>query len=192
MKVQKNKHKDQFAELFRGPKTIALVSFFLTHPTGRFLQRDIISSTRLAKATASKELSRLEEIGLITVESIGKAKLHRLNREAPYVKHLKRFYNLVSPVVQEFLEPLRPRLVKAILFGSFARGEDREDSDVDILLVGDVPETAAQASARAVLSRHKKTISFIIRAQESYIAMPTKEQVLWNKILAGGETVHGS
>ena len=192
MNIKKLNHKGYFTELFRGPKTIVIVSFFLSHPTGTFLQREIIKRCRLAKATASKELSRLEGLDLFTVERVGQAKLYRLNRSSLFVKQLKRFFNLVSPLLQEFLSPLRSRLVKAVVFGSYGRGEDREDSDVDILLVGDVSREDAVSSARSISATYGKTVSFIIRTPEEYLSMPKKEQVLWNKIQVGGEIVHGA
>lgn len=43
-----------------------------------------------------------------------------------------------DPVLQEFLEkitPLRKHITRVILFGSRARGDDRTDSDYDLLIV---------------------------------------------------------
>ena len=45
----------------------------------------------------------------------------------------------IQPIIQEFTEQAKAhygdRLSKIILFGSYARGEAHEDSDVDLLLL---------------------------------------------------------
>ncbi|MCU0469451.1 MAG: nucleotidyltransferase domain-containing protein [Arcicella sp.] len=45
----------------------------------------------------------------------------------------------IQPIIQEFTEQAKAhygdRLAKIILFGSYARGEAHEDSDVDIMLL---------------------------------------------------------
>jgi predicted nucleotidyltransferase len=52
--------------------------------------------------------------------------------------------------LREALEPVADRVLVAFVFGSAARGELRADSDIDLLLVGDVPfEAVASALAGA-------------------------------------------
>src|SRR6266851_9205524 len=62
----------------------------------------------------------------------------------------------VVDVVREALAPLSGRIRAAFVFGSAARGELRSDSDVDVLVVGDVPFPAvadALAGAQTRLGR---------------------------------------
>ena len=43
-------------------------------------------------------------------------------------------------IAQEFAETINSdKIVKIILFGSVARGDDSEDSDIDILIISDYP-----------------------------------------------------
>lgn len=50
----------------------------------------------------------------------------------------------VKPVVDEYLQKLEgifgTHLREVLLFGSYARGETREDSDVDIMVISDLPK----------------------------------------------------
>ena len=50
----------------------------------------------------------------------------------------KRFQEPVREFVKVALEKYGDKIESIILFGSVARGEAKEDSDVDILVVGDV------------------------------------------------------
>ena len=50
----------------------------------------------------------------------------------------------IRPALQDFVEKLLPiygaALRSVILFGSYARGEEREDSDIDLLLLVDMTD----------------------------------------------------
>lgn len=62
----------------------------------------------------------------------------------------------VSDVLREALNALEDRITTAFIYGSFAKGMERADSDVDVLVVGDVPFSEvvdALASAQESLGR---------------------------------------
>jgi len=50
----------------------------------------------------------------------------------------KKYREAVEEFVRRVLERYRDKIDSIILFGSVARGESKEDSDIDILVVGDV------------------------------------------------------
>ena len=50
----------------------------------------------------------------------------------------KKYRGAVEEFVRRVLERYRDKIDSIILFGSVARGEAKEDSDIDILVVGDV------------------------------------------------------
>ncbi|MCW3132499.1 MAG: nucleotidyltransferase domain-containing protein [Candidatus Methanospirare jalkutatii] len=50
----------------------------------------------------------------------------------------KRYREAVEEFVRRVLERYKDKIDSIILFGSVARGEAKEDSDIDILVVGDV------------------------------------------------------
>ncbi|MCW7074784.1 MAG: nucleotidyltransferase domain-containing protein, partial [Candidatus Methanospirare jalkutatii] len=50
----------------------------------------------------------------------------------------KEYREAVEEFVRRVLERYKEKIESIILFGSVARGEAKEDSDIDILVVGDV------------------------------------------------------
>jgi len=48
----------------------------------------------------------------------------------------RRYQYAVAEFLTRVLEKYRDRIERVILFGSVARGEAKEDSDIDILVVG--------------------------------------------------------
>jgi predicted nucleotidyltransferase len=110
-----------------------ILKFFLNNPTREFYEKEIQQKTRAARASVSKWLHALENLGFISVTKRGRLKLHRLNRENPLVKQLK-VLNTMSWLVPK-LEAFRDK-GELYLYGSTSRGEDVEGSDMDILVIG--------------------------------------------------------
>ena len=54
------------------------------------------------------------------------------------MQNQKKYREAVEEFVRRVLERYRDKIDSIILFGSVARGEAKEDSDIDILVVGDV------------------------------------------------------
>lgn len=110
-----------------------VLKFFLSSPTGEFYEREIQQKVAVARASVRKWLYALEQLGIISTARRGRLKLHRLNRENPLVKQLK-----VLSTISELLPKIEQHRGEGeiYLYGSAARGEGLEDSDLDILVIG--------------------------------------------------------
>lgn len=85
-----------------------------------------------------RALNRLSSIGLVTNRTVGTATIYKLNREHAYWDAV--FEILVAPTkiekrIDEIVRSLESDQITAALFGSFARGEADDESDVDLLIV---------------------------------------------------------
>lgn len=84
--------------------------------------------------------------------------------------------NGMNPVVQEFAAQLRQRLgdqVRQIfLFGSRARGDARDDSDYDMLVVVDRRSPDVRAIIleieRGLMDRHEVLVATVLRSEEEW------------------------
>ena len=116
-----------------------LAEFFCTYPTGEFSISELAEETGFSKPWISEKVDELEEKGFLTVEKRRNLKIARFNRENHEALNLKQVINLqqlyssgiVSKIEEEYSHP-----ETIILFGSFSRGEDTEESDIDIAVIG--------------------------------------------------------
>lgn len=122
----------------------SVLNFFLNNPNGEFYEREIQQRVAAARASVRKWLQALEQFGFISTTRRGRLKLHRLNRENPLVKQLK-----VLSTMSELLPKLEGCKGRGeiYLYGSAARGEGLEDSDLDILVVGREREVIGKVKA---------------------------------------------
>jgi hypothetical protein len=90
-------------------------------------------------------LDRLSRQGVVLARKAGAANLFRLNREhlaAPWIEGLARMRSQLLRQLTETVEQWEVLPVVAVLFGSVARGEATEQSDLDLLVVRPADQAA--------------------------------------------------
>jgi len=103
---------------------------------------------RASDAGVRRVLERLVEQGIVTADRSHRFPLYVLNRDhvaARYIESLARLRGEVVDRIRGELEQWTTPPLHASLFGSFARGEADEASDIDILLVR--PDGLAEGDA---------------------------------------------
>ena len=99
------------------------------------------------------------------------------------------FMNNRLEIAREFAESINSdKIVKIILFGSVARGDDTEDSDIDILIISDyrneIWEDIADIIGEIVLEK-QELISAHIMSTERFNT--TQDYSFLSNVLAEGE-----
>lgn len=120
--------------------TLRTVEIFFVNPTKKNYLMDISRNIGLAHTSVKKNLDKLVKLGLVieSVEKKGGRKfpIYQANIDNRLFKEYKMIYNLTtlleSGVIKFMEEKLMPKSI--IVFGSYQRGEDTENSDIDIFV----------------------------------------------------------
>lgn len=112
----------------------------------------IASMVKLSWPAVATALDELASMGLVHSNSAGRTWVHQLARDNVYVQQLVAPVFLAEQDIPELMEEyLRSSFVEhavsIVLFGSYARGEQDEASDVDVVLVGEDAEGKAALDA---------------------------------------------
>lgn len=103
-----------------------------------FTGHDLARRTGLPQRTTQNALNRLTPQGIVLVETAGRAKLYRLNRDhvaAPWIEGLAGLRQQLFDRIRDAIEEWTIPPVAAAVFGSVARGEAGPQSDLDLFLV---------------------------------------------------------
>ncbi|MFH1500430.1 MAG: nucleotidyltransferase domain-containing protein [archaeon] len=135
-------HK-KYLKLYEETAKNKIAEVLFKYPEKEFSLSDLAKEAGVAKANIGKILEEFQNAGLITIEKLSKIWRIRANQKdwlyirSKIVHNLNLIYRtgLVEFLVDYFKNP------KAIvLFGSFRKGEDLSNSDIDIAIESDESE----------------------------------------------------
>lgn len=109
-------------------------------PQRRFQSAELIRLAGSGTGSVHRLLTRLEAAGLVTTQRIGNQKHYQANADSPVFAELaglvRKTVGLVQPL-QDALAPLAGQIAAAFVYGSVAKGTDRADSDIDLMVIAD-------------------------------------------------------
>lgn len=126
--------------LLGSPTKIRLLRALLASGGRGWSGRELAGRSRVSSAQAARDLRELGEVGIIDRKVSGRSYVWRLNTQHVLADALEALFGsegrLRDELLRELAKELRSAPIEsARLFGSFARGEERPDSDVDLYLV---------------------------------------------------------
>ncbi|MFB6089321.1 MAG: nucleotidyltransferase domain-containing protein [Candidatus Aenigmatarchaeota archaeon] len=143
MKTNSSKNNTKI-DLWKSSTQLKLLEFFFRNPTEDFYAKQVSDRTGMSVGAANEHLKKLLGSGLLNRKKEGRMSFYTLDRDNPIVKHLKIAHNLSKSVCEELRKIGRELDLEIYLYGSVARGEDKEGSDWDILVIGDVGSAKLQ------------------------------------------------
>ena len=117
-----------------------VMELFCKYPEKEFSLSDIARLAGVAKTNLGEVLSGLEKIGFIQIEKLSKIWRIKANQKNWQFLRNKIIYNLnfvYQSGLVEFLYDLYNHPKSITLFGSFRKGEDISNSDIDIAVEND-------------------------------------------------------
>jgi predicted nucleotidyltransferase len=115
-----------------------ILALLYDRPERRAHLRAISRAVGVSVGTTARELQRLVEAGLVTRSSEGRQVYFQASAESPLfdaVRTIVRRTVGAPDVLRRHLDGL-PGVQRAVVFGSYARGDTTPASDVDLLIVG--------------------------------------------------------
>lgn len=128
---------DAFEALGLSPALGRIIRFYMARPDERPHQRALQRALGLGSASVQRELERLRRLGVITVEQDGirtRYAVAQNSQEWRALEELARTSGDPVPFVRDALVDVEG-ILAAFVFGSFAQGTQREDSDIDLLVL---------------------------------------------------------
>ncbi|MBB1582571.1 nucleotidyltransferase domain-containing protein [Serratia sp. OS31] len=113
----------------------------LSRPEKAFHVREIARQTATQAGTLHKELNKLAQGGILLREQQGNQICYRANLNCLIFPELAAIFRKTSGLVERLRQALSEFYVElelAFVFGSIASGKANADSDIDVLIVGNL------------------------------------------------------
>jgi predicted nucleotidyltransferase len=136
------------------PKTRqGILAATLVRPEKAWYASELAQRLGVPSSSLQRELQDLTEAGILKTHKQGRMVYYQANRESPVFPDLRglliKTAGLVD-VLAQALKPVAPKVTTAFVYGSIAAGSEASDSDVDLMVVGEVsPQDLALPLRRA-------------------------------------------
>jgi predicted nucleotidyltransferase len=142
-----------------------ILALLFTHPERSFYVREIVQASKSGVGAVQRELSRLAETGLITREEVGNQVHYQANPDCPIFEEIRSLMVKtagVAEVLRDALRPVGERINLAFVYGSQASGEAGPESDIDLMVVGEVDELALHRAVGEAEDRTGRTVNYTL------------------------------
>ncbi|MBI2129939.1 nucleotidyltransferase domain-containing protein [Candidatus Woesearchaeota archaeon] len=132
-------HK-KYLKLYKETAERKISEVLFRFPEKEFSLNDLAREASVAKANIGNILGSFQEAGLITIEKLTKIWRIKANQANLFYRRNKIVYNLAAAYnsgIVEFLVDYFKNPKALVLFGSFRKGEDLSNSDIDIAVESD-------------------------------------------------------
>ncbi|MBS3123867.1 nucleotidyltransferase domain-containing protein [Candidatus Woesearchaeota archaeon] len=170
----------QINELLGNAKLIKLLTFLVRNSSQEFSSGQIKAQTKLAKATLTKWLGFLQTKNFLYLKRIGLNKLYKVNRENCLVRQFKIMLSLLD--LQFLINLSQKHNFNVYLFGSAARGQDVENSDYDILIIGDIKREEIIPEIRKNSKKLKKELKLQLFNSKEWLALSAKDPAFYERV----------
>lgn len=126
--------------IFGSPARAKLLGWFFSNPGESGSARQLADLLQVEMAAISREVTGLEEVGILKATRQGNATLYHANPCCAFYQELKGLVLKTTGVAGQIRGVLTslPGVSHAFIYGPYARGEERAGSDVDLMIVGNI------------------------------------------------------
>jgi len=133
--------------------------------------RELERKTGIDVRQLSRELGALSDSGIVARHRFGNLVVYRFNPDCPVYEEIRAIVLKtvgLADVLRNALDPFRRKIDLAYIFGSFAKGEQRSDSDVDLMIVGSVTRRELSTTIRRAGETLKRDVNAMVYAPAEY------------------------
>jgi len=158
-------------KLFGSKTRVTLLSKLMLNSDKRFHIRELSKILEIPYGMLYREVKNLISLGILVEEKRGKVTLISVNKKLLYFAELKgmmmKTAGLGDLMRDAFsgLEGVR----YALIYGSFASGEETESSDIDLLIVGELSEEDLLKAVSQVEKDADREANYILWSEEEFL-----------------------
>jgi predicted nucleotidyltransferase len=149
-----------------------LLSLLILQPERRWTLSELSTALKAPVSSIHRELGRIEGAGLIVREAASKPHRFIAAEDSPLFEPLSQLLARTVSVEEDLRQALDiPGVLVAAIHGSWAAGNRRPDSDIDVVVIGDVDLRGLRRRTRPVASRAGRRIDLTLFGRKEFRAL---------------------
>ncbi len=164
-----------------------LLGLFFNNPDDRFYLREIARHIGKDAAGIKRELDNLVKIGLLAKEKRGVQKYYFANKNSPVFSEMKGLIFKTTGAqgaMKTSLSRLKGVQV-AFIYGSYAKGSEKEDSNINLMVIGQANITELNDMVMNLEDKLKRDIDYLVFDEHEYRKRKESKDPFIRELLKG-------
>lgn len=148
-----------------------ILALFFKHPGKEYYFREIAKILNKKPSHYQKYLNNLVEDRILLDQRRGNMRFFKLNKDHPIYNEIKSIISKTLGIENELKKTIDKinNLDYAFVFGSLAKGTENINSDIDLLLIGDIDQNSLISEISALETKIAKEINYHIYSRQEII-----------------------
>ncbi len=156
-----------------------ILELLIFNPDREFHLREISREVKITPIYVKKELQKLKELNLVLKSKKGNLSIFQINRNSLIFAELKSIFiktEYFGDLIKKSLKKLK--IDFAFIFGSFAKGIESRESDIDLFVIGDVKEDELTDIIQKIEKQTGREINYILWKKSLFMKRAKKHHLL--------------
>jgi predicted nucleotidyltransferase len=147
----------------RSQITRKILDYFFVNPHAKHYINELAFILSTDPKNTYRKLKELETEGILSSEQMGKQRYFYINKRYPLLKELKRIFQASYGLKNEITKALKSikGLREAYIFGSYAKENFSQESDIDILTIGSHQSLDATRALVGLQAKYKREFNIV-------------------------------
>jgi predicted nucleotidyltransferase len=167
---------------------VLLLSFLYNNPKKAFYLREIARKIGMGVGTVQRELSKLVLADLVVRQAQGKQVYYEANPRSHVYNEMRgliiKTFGLAD-IVKGALNPFLNKIDHAFIYGSQANGTSTADSDIDLMVVGNISEMELHKAINKAEGKFGKAINYSLFTPVEFSKRKKEKKGFINRIVSG-------
>lgn len=148
---------DYIEQVLGNKVAVSLLRTMIKYQGKVFTIRGLANTANVSANETALTIHDFEKLGIVRVQPVGRAHQLSLNKKNYILsKIIEPIFDSEKRTLEELLQILKKHLdkkkvvISAALFGSVVKGEEKKDSDIDLLIISNDFEAASEVVSTAV------------------------------------------
>lgn len=188
-------------EVLGNKASITLLRTMINYQGKIFTIRGLAEEAKVTPNEAALTIHDLERFGIVKIQPVGRAYQLDLNKKSyildkiigPIIKYEKNTFSELVDLLKKYLDT--KKIISAAIFGSAAKGQEKIDSDIDLLVISnDHDHTITQISqaSEQIFSIFHGSVSPIIFTEKEFKTKRNEHlirSIIDNHVLICGKSI---
>lgn len=157
--------------LFSSKTRVKLLTLFVMSPTKSFYQREMEKLLEVPIRGIQQEIKKLVNIGFLTSETSGNRVYFKVNQDFILFNELKKIIlktEAIGSVIKEDIGGLG-KISFCFIFGSFSVGKESPKSDIDLMVIGNVPAKKLSVVMQKISEKTSREVNSHLYSNDEFL-----------------------